>query len=135
MALPFDENFDTSASLTPFTLIDANGDGNGTGWDSPEWLYDEQYGCALYYGKRDVVADDWLITPSLEMDPSSVYKLTFKYYAYYGFGSKFRVAIGSSPRLRPWTTKSCTKRPSRASPTVPESQKRSTSLPERATRS
>lgn len=99
MALPFDENFDTSASLTPFTLIDANGDGNGTGWDSPEWLYDEQYGCALYYGKRDVVADDWLITPSLEMDPSSVYKLTFKYYAYYGFGSKFRVAIGSSPEV------------------------------------
>ena len=101
---PVEGNIATIAYLPPGTYyarlyIDANGDGNGTGWDSPEWLYDEQYGCALYYGKRDVVADDWLITPSLEMDPSSVYKLTFKYYAYYGFGSKFRVAIGSSPEV------------------------------------
>lgn len=98
-SLPYDEGFDAASSLNAFTLIDVAGDGNGSGWDSPEWLYDEQYRCAFYYGKRDVVADDWLITPSLEMDESSVYKLTFKYYAYYGYGSKFRVAVGSAPEV------------------------------------
>ena len=95
--LPYNETFDTAASLNPYTLIDANGDGNGSGWDSPEWLYDEQYGCAFYYGKRDITADDWLITPSLNLEEGSVYCLTFKYYAYYGYGSKFRVVVGSEP--------------------------------------
>lgn len=97
--LPYDETFDTEASMNPFTLIDANGDGNGSGWDTPEWLYDAQYGCAFYYGKRDITADDWLITPSLKLQEDSVYCLTFKYYAYYGYGSKFRVVIGSEPTV------------------------------------
>lgn len=99
LALPYSESFDEASSLNAFTLIDVNGDGNGSGWDSPEWCYDEQYRCAFYYGKRDIVADDWLITPALEMDETSVYKLTFKYYAYYGYGSKFRVAVGSEPEV------------------------------------
>lgn len=97
--LPYDETFDTASSLTPFTRIDANGDGNGSEWDTPEWLYDEQYACAFYYGKRDVTADDWLITPSLRLDEGTVYKLSFKYYAYYGYGSKFRVVVGSRPEV------------------------------------
>jgi hypothetical protein len=99
MELPYEETFDTASSLDVFTLIDANGDGNGSGWDSPEWLYDEQYGCAFYYGKRDITADDWLITPSLNLEEGYVYKLTFKYYAYYGLGSKFRVVVGSEPNV------------------------------------
>lgn len=99
LELPFDETFDTSSSLNPFTLIDANGDGDGSGWDTPEWLYDEQYACAFYYGKRGVTADDWLITPPLRLDEGTVYKLTFKYYAYYGYGSKFRVVVGSRPEV------------------------------------
>lgn len=97
LELPFEEGFDTPASLNAFTRIDANGDGNGSDWDTPEWLYDEQYGCAFYYGKRDKPADDWLITPSLKFEEGKVYKLTFDYYAYYGYGSKFRVVAGSQP--------------------------------------
>lgn len=97
--LPYDETFDTASSLNAFTLIDANGDGNGGEWDTPEWLYDEQYACAFYYGKSGITADDWLITPSLRMDEGTVYKLSFKYYAYYGYGSKFRVVVGSRPEV------------------------------------
>lgn len=93
--LPFDETFDTASSLNPFTRIDANGDGNGSDWDTPEWIYDEQYACAFYYGKRDKPADDWLILPSLKFETGNVYAITFKYYAYYGYGSKFRVVVGS----------------------------------------
>lgn len=99
MSLPFDESFNTRSSLDAFTLIDANGDGNGGDWDTPEWIYDDEYYCAFYYGKRDVTADDWLITPSLKLEEGTVYKLTFKYYAYYGYGSKFRVAVGSEPTV------------------------------------
>lgn len=93
--LPFEESFDTASSLNTFTRIDANGDGTGESWDTPEWIYDEQYGCAFYYGKRDHVADDWLITPSLKFEEGTVYKISFNYYAYYGYGSKFRVVAGS----------------------------------------
>lgn len=97
--LPFEETFDDASSINLFTRIDANGDGTGDTWDTPEWLYDEQYGCAFYYGKRDHNADDWLITPSLNLEEGYVYQLTFKYYAYYGYGSKFRVVVGSDPTV------------------------------------
>lgn len=96
---PYSETFDTQASMNAYTLIDANHDGNGSGWDSPEWLYDEQYRCAFYYGKRDITADDWLITPALAFEEGYVYRLTFKYYAYYGYGSKFDVVAGSAPTV------------------------------------
>ena len=97
--LPFDESFNSASSLDPFTLIDANGDGNGSGWDTPEWLYDDEYYCAFYYGKRGITADDWLITPAMKLEEGTVYKLTFRYYAYYGYGSKFRVAVGAEPTV------------------------------------
>lgn len=97
--LPFDETFDDASSINVFTRIDANGDGTGDSWNTPEWLYDEQYACAFYYGKRDQPADDWLITPSLNLEEGYVYQLTFKYYAYYGYGSKFRVVVGSEPTV------------------------------------
>lgn len=96
---PYSETFDTRSSMNAFTIIDANHDGNGSDWDTPEWIYDEQYGCAFYYGKRDITADDWLITPALSFEEGYVYKLTFKYYAYYGYGSKFDVVAGSAPTV------------------------------------
>ncbi|MDE6120815.1 MAG: choice-of-anchor J domain-containing protein, partial [Muribaculaceae bacterium] len=75
-------------------IIDANGDG-GSEWEDPCWKYDPQYYCAFYYGKRDKPADDWLITPALNLDPAIAYRITFKYYAYYGYGSHMRVATGA----------------------------------------
>jgi hypothetical protein len=92
--LPYSESFDTESSLNAYTIIDANGDG-GDEWEDHNWKYDSQYYCAFYYGGQGYPADDWLITPALDLDPSKIYKLTFKYYAYYGYGSRFRVVAGT----------------------------------------
>lgn len=96
--MPYSETFDTSSSFDSFTIIDANNDG-GDGWEETNWKYDDEYACAFYYGKRDTPADDWLITPALELDPGVLYKMTYKYYAYYGYGSHIRVAVGSEPTV------------------------------------
>lgn len=94
-SLPFSENFDTAASINLFTLLDVDGDGSANEWASPCWKYDEQYYCAFYYGRRDYNANDWLITPPLAFDSNKLYRLRYKWYAYYGYGSTFRVALGS----------------------------------------
>lgn len=94
MAIPYSESFDTPTAFNSFTTIDANGDG-GEDWGMPDWKYDESYNCAFYYGKRDQPADDWLITPPLNLDADVLYKVTYDYYAYYGYGSHLKVAAGS----------------------------------------
>ena len=96
--MPYRETFDTESSMNAFTIIDANNDG-GSEWEDPTWKYDPQYACAFYYGKRDMPADDWLITPALELNPDILYKLTYKYYAYYGLGSHIQVAVGNEPTV------------------------------------
>lgn len=95
MSLPYSENFDTPSSMNGFTIVDVDGDGDPEVWASPCWKYDEQYYCAFYYGRRDVKANDWLITPPLKFDPDKLYRLSYKYYGYYGEGNVFRVAIGA----------------------------------------
>ena len=94
MSLPWATNFDTADDFSAFTTIDANEDGGDGAWGSPIWCFDEQYACAFYYGKRDVVADDWLITPPIAFDPDRLYRLTYKWYGYYGYGNKFELAVG-----------------------------------------
>lgn len=94
--IPYSETFDTPASFNSFTTIDANGDG-GSDWEDPCWKYDEQYYCAFYYGKTGTSADDWLITPRLNLSPEKIYRLTYKYYAYYGYGSHIEISLGSEP--------------------------------------
>lgn len=101
--LPYSETFDTESSLDAYTLIDANGDGSDE-WEAPCWKYDSTYACAFYYGKADHPADDWLITPAFNLNPDKLYKLTFKYYAYYGYGSRFRVVCGSEPTVEGMTS-------------------------------
>lgn len=98
LEIPWSENFNTPSSINTFTLIDANEDGSSE-WNSPCWKYDSDYYCAFYYGNRDVIADDWLITPPLNMSPEKLYKLTYKYYAFYGYGSHLQVSIGNSPTV------------------------------------
>lgn len=93
--VPYSQTFDDASSMDLYTLIDANGDANpDPTWDSPNWTYDEQYGCAFYYGKADHPADDYLVLPALNLRSDRLYKLSYKYYAYYGYGSHLRVVAG-----------------------------------------
>lgn len=99
---PYKENFSSQSAFDTYTTIDANNDSKGEGfddWRAPCWKYDEQYQCAFYYGVEGYDADDWLITPGIQYDRSRLYKLTYKYYGYYGMGNTFDVVIGATPTV------------------------------------
>lgn len=101
--VPYYESFNTQAAFDTFTTIDVDGDGNGE-WRSPCWKYDYEYYCAFYYGVKGYPANDWLITPPLRLNPNHLYRLRFKQYAYYGYGTSLRVAIGKEPTAEAMTT-------------------------------
>lgn len=67
--LPYSESFDTESSLDLFTILSANGD-NST------WKYDSSKKMVQYWGGSD--ADEWLITPKLNLVVGKNYKLLFK---------------------------------------------------------
>lgn len=92
-ALPYLQTFDTPTAFYTYTLVDSNGDmdpevGNG-------WFYDYDSQAALYYTTLSRPADDWLVTPLLEFDPTHAYRLRFGTYGYMGNGAQntFEVAL------------------------------------------
>ncbi|MDE7388994.1 MAG: hypothetical protein K2M97_07080, partial [Muribaculaceae bacterium] len=80
-------------SWNRFTYIDPNGDAYAE-WNA-QWNYDDAYYCAFYYGPDEHPADDWLVCPPMQFDPNKLYRLSFNWYAYYGYGSEFEIAVGS----------------------------------------
>lgn len=61
-------DFSSVAQFESYTVIDANEDGQ-------TWKYDDLFLAAN--STRDYDADDWLITPALQLDATKTYKLTF----------------------------------------------------------
>lgn len=105
---PYSETFDTSTSFRTFTTIDVDGDGDPDKWESPCWKYDTEYNCAFYYGTGTAYANDWLITPPMNLNPEKLYKLTFDHYAYYGYGTVLNIALGEEPTVEAMTdVKAC----------------------------
>lgn len=96
VAIPYTQNFDTQADFNTFTVIDVDGNGDPNVWGTPTWMYDEQYACAFYYGKNGINANDWLVTPPLALEEGRLYRLTYNFYGYYGYGNHFRVALGAT---------------------------------------
>ncbi len=97
IVIPYKESFDTPASINSFTILDVDQNGTPGQWGTPIWMYDETYYCAFYYGMPDTPADDWLVTPPLNLDPNKLYRLSYKWYGYYGYGNHFEVGIASTP--------------------------------------
>lgn len=70
----------TQAECAEFTMIDANGDGNGT-WN--EWTFNEDYlnNAGTYYSLTFITAttdnDDWLITPPVKLMGNKRYYLSY----------------------------------------------------------
>ena len=84
--LPFIDNFDTDDLYSLYTVIDANGD--GTKWD-------ESYHAFSYFYSWSKAADDWLLTPPVNMKKDEVYKLTFDIRGGSSYDKeKYAVAVG-----------------------------------------
>ena len=91
--IPYLQTFDSYAAFYTYTLVDANGDYNE--WTGNGWFYDANAQAALYYTTLSRYADDWLITPLLDFDPTHAYRLRFGTYGYMGNGAQntFEVAL------------------------------------------
>lgn len=83
-ALPCRFSMATKDDFDLFTIIDANGD-----WDAQYkwggWMYGPDFAftreedgiCAVYGYSPESAADDWLITPPVELEQGKKYRLTF----------------------------------------------------------
>lgn len=82
----FKETFDHASALDIFTIIDANEDGKTWAWINN----------AAGSDQLDKNADDWIITPPIELGTDYLYKLSFKTKGYGEFYTEsFSTAFGS----------------------------------------
>lgn len=88
------------ASFAAWTVIDANGDG-GTN----QWHYDDED--AIYNENKSRAADDWLISPAVNLKGGVTYKVSSYLYNATTFSSdrqKFVIKAGQSPTVDGMTT-------------------------------
>lgn len=67
--IPYVESFDRESSLTLWTIVDNNG--------GVTWRHFEGTAAYLLDYEGGTPGDDWLISPSVKLDASKVYKLSF----------------------------------------------------------
>lgn len=68
-SLPFNTDFETSAQMEDFFIVDANADGC-------TWYFDNNLHGIRYSASPDNRADDWLISPPFQLIPGHLYRLT-----------------------------------------------------------
>lgn len=100
--LPCRFTMDTKADFDLFTVIDANGDWDAEykwgGWMyGPDFKYatEEDGKCAVYGYSPENAADDWLITPPVELQKSKKYLLSFTLWTR---GDQEKIEVTAGPR-------------------------------------
>lgn len=68
--VPYEEDFDTTASSNLWTVVDSNNDGHS-------WEYQWDFGYFRVYDNNNP-KDDWLISPYIHLEAGYKYRLTFK---------------------------------------------------------
>lgn len=90
VALPYEQHFDTPASLDDFIVINANG-------DEEEWVYNPMIHCAknsTAWSPTD--SDDWLILP-LQLEAKASYTVQFVMYGAAMSVERFDLWLGTAP--------------------------------------
>lgn len=99
--VPYLETFDYAGeAYWPMTTIDANQ--NGSDEIGLKWFFDPNNNCALYYADPNGgtgAADDWLITPTIDLQSGNVYRLQFDTRGYMGGTNHVVVTIGALPTV------------------------------------
>lgn len=71
--VPYTNNFNTAASMDLLTILDNNHDGN-------VWKWGRTYsggGRAEFYNSKTIDADDWLLSPPINLKRGATYSITF----------------------------------------------------------
>ncbi|MBR1733801.1 MAG: choice-of-anchor J domain-containing protein, partial [Alloprevotella sp.] len=109
---PFSEDFSTAEGFSRFSVINANGDTNTNadgGEDPITWYFDADRLTASYtYNKlqTSVGADDWLITPGLQLEAGRTYTLRFQAWSANGnrLPERLEVKLGNAATVAAMTT-------------------------------
>lgn len=106
-AIPYLETFDSNTAFLSFTTIDVTGDGSDMG---NKWMYYTQTKEAVWWINYDdyrPTADDWIITPTLDVATSRVYRLDFETRGYSSGQSTctYDVYIGETPTVEAMKTR------------------------------
>lgn len=85
--VPYYESFGTNASLNDYTVVDANGDKNS-------WYFN---GGKMTYSYNQNAADDWLITPAIELEAGKEYVFTVQARSFASaYPERFEVKLGNA---------------------------------------
>lgn len=80
-SIPYSQNFNEKNDIDLMTVIDADSDGTTWGQDGPSEWSTVKDGRAIYSApwsaKDDFVANDWLLTPYIELSPDYTYTLSY----------------------------------------------------------
>lgn len=90
VALPYEQHFDTSASLDDFIVINGNG-------DDDTWVYNPMIHCAknsTAWSPTD--SDDWLLLP-LQLEAKASYNVSFVIYGAAMSVERFDLWLGTAP--------------------------------------
>ena len=90
-AIPYLQTFSSYSDWMSFSQVDNNGDGD------PEvggmWFYDYENQVAMYFTDTKHSADDYLFSPTLQLDPKKVYRLQFQAWGQLDNGSVNHVQV------------------------------------------
>ncbi|RGN49131.1 MULTISPECIES: choice-of-anchor J domain-containing protein [unclassified Bacteroides] len=91
------QSFDTEEDFNTMTIINAND-------DARTWQYNESTQIAFYQFNMANGADDWLITPTIQLKANSLYTLSFKTGNRNRDAERIKVAMGTAPTVEGMTT-------------------------------
>lgn len=99
---PWSIGMTTEADFNQFTVIDANGDGV-EGSNNGKWVY-YSYGPEIrYYYHSTNDADDWLITPGLNLEGGKKYFVTYTTKCSSFYDETLEVKFGNAPTVEAMT--------------------------------
>ena len=82
--LPYEITFDAT-NYTTWTIADLNGDGDN--WGARTWAWNSNERCVAFnlVSSQNGAANDWFISPAIQLEAGTQYQLTYKFYG--GSGS------------------------------------------------
>lgn len=93
--VPYAETFDTKAAFELWTVVDLNQHENTSGNWSSTWGFGSQNMVYNYEPKNN--ADDWVISPPIELKAGAVYKVAFKAWSdMANYPESLKVMVGTS---------------------------------------
>lgn len=107
LQVPYLEDFLLPEFFTQYTVYNANGDTNPTGQLPPTWNYQGANHRVFYYCQVNgqSAADDWLITPPIELKAGREYVFSLKATNYWpAYEERLEVTMGSGKDIADQTT-------------------------------